>query len=97
MDRKAQQELNDRKARVKSELTVAVIRHNKAMEKLARSLDEALRACKEDMARFGNQRELLARSRMSERVINSSLKMIEGHRLQLWMINDREIEEGLEQ
>ena len=96
MDKNAKAEHDEKVAKVKSNLSVSLIQHNKATEKLVKSLEEALVACKELSVKFGNQRELLARSRMTERVINSSLKMIANNKLQLWMINDREIEEGLE-
>lgn len=96
MDRNAKVEHDEKVAKAKSDISVNLIQHNKATEKLVKSLEEALASCRALSVKFGNQRELLARSRMTERVINSSLKMISSNRLALWMINDREIEEGIE-
>jgi len=95
-DADARTEHNRKVAKTKSDLSVMVIKHNKATEKLLQDLQAALVACRTLSTQFGNQRELLARSRMTERVINSSLKMIASNKLALWMINEKEIEEGLE-
>ena len=97
MDRNEKKEHDEKVAKAKSDISVNLIQHNKATEKLVKSLEEALATCKAISPKFGNQRELLARSRMTERVIVSSLKMIASNKLALWMINDREIEEGIEQ
>ena len=97
MDMNEKRERDEKVAKAKSDISVNLIQYNKATEKIVKSLEEALAACKALSPKFGNQRELLARSRMTERVIVSSLKMIAGNKLALWMINDREIEEGIEQ
>jgi hypothetical protein len=96
MDRNEKKEHDEKVAKVKSDISVNLIQRNKAPEKLVKSLEDALATCKVLSPKFGNQRELLARSRMTERVIVSSLKMIANNRLALWMITDREIEEGIE-
>ena len=96
MDKNEKKEHDEKVAKAKSDISVNLIQYNKATEKIVKSLEEeALAACKALSPKFGNQRELLARSRMTERVIVSSLKMIAGNKLALWMINDREIEEGI--
>ena len=95
MDMNEKRERDEKVAKAKSDISVNLIQYNKATEKIVKSLEEARVACKALSPKFGNQRELLARSRMTERVIVSSLKMIANNRLALWMINDREIEEGI--
>ena len=95
MDKNEKKEHDEKVAKAKSDISVNLIQYNKATEKIVKSLEEALVACKALSSKFGNQRELLARSRMTERVIVSSLKMIANNKLALWMINDREIEEGI--
>ena len=83
-------------ARRKSDISASVIRHNMAMKKLVDSINDTLDACRELSANFGNQRELVARARMTERVLNSSIRMINGNKLQLWMIDDRSIDDDIE-
>lgn len=89
-------ERQERIARAKSDMSVSVIQYNHAIDKMMQSMGDALKACHALSERFGTQRELLARTRMNERVINSSLKMVANNKLQLWMIDDRGLEEGIE-
>lgn len=77
-------------------MTVKVIQYNHVIDEVASSINSAIAKAQKISVDFGNQRELLSRSRMTERVIGASLKMLSNNKLQLWMINDREIEEGLE-
>lgn len=94
-DKKRATEKTNNIARAKSDMTVKVIQYNRAIDEVVSNINNALAKARGISAGFGNQRELLARSRMAERVINASLKMLSSNKLQLWMINDREIEEGL--
>ena len=89
-------ERQERIARAKSDLSVSVIQYNHAIDRMMGKMEEALRECRALAAKFASQRELSARSKMTDRVINSSLKMVASNRLQLWMIDDRGLEEGIE-
>lgn len=89
-------ERQERIARAKSDLSVSVIQYNHAIDRMMGKMEEALRECRALAAKFASQRELSARSKMTDRVINSSLKMVANNRLQLWMIDDRGLEEGIE-
>ena len=89
-------ERQDKIAKAKSDMSVTVIQYNHAIDKMMQGMSDALKACKALSAQFGTQRELMARTRMNERVINSSLKMVANNKLQLWMIDDRGLEEGIE-
>ena len=89
-------ERQERIAKAKSDMSVSVIQYNHAIDKMMQGMGDALRACRALSEKFGTQRELLARTRMNERVINSSLKMVANNKLQLWMIDDRGLEEGIE-
>lgn len=89
-------ERQERIAKAKSDMSVGVIQYNHAVNRMVQKMTEALAICQELSAKFANQRELAARARMTERVIGSSLKMIASNRLQLWMIDERGLEEGIE-
>lgn len=89
-------ERQERIAKAKSDMSVNVIQYNHAIDKMMQSMGEAMRMCRALSEKFGTQRELMARARMNERVMNSSLKMLANNRLQLWMIDDRGLEEGIE-
>ena len=95
-DKKKSTEKKSQIDRAKSDMTVKVIQYNHAIDGIISSINGAFAKAQEISVGFGNQRELLSRSRMTERVIGASLKMLSNNKLQLWMINDREIEEGLE-
>ena len=96
MKKTDKRERQEKIAKAKSDMTVGVIQYNHAIDKMMQGMGEALRACRALSEKFGTQRELLARARMNERVINSSLKMMANNKLQLWMIDDRGLEEGIE-
>jgi len=83
-------------AREKSDISANVIRHNQALKKLVDEMKNVIDECSSFAANFRNQRELQARAKMTERVLNSSIRMINGNKLQLWMIDDRLIEEDVE-
>lgn len=95
-DKKKSTEKKSQIDRAKSDMTVKVIQYNHVIDEVASSINSAIAKAQKISVDFGNQRELLSRSRMTERVIGASLKMLSNNKLQLWMINDREIEEGLE-
>ena len=82
-------------AKRKSDITVSVLKHNQAMKQLVDSMNAALTACKETLSKLTNQRELIARTKMTERVLNSSIRLMTGNKLQLWMIDERGIEEEM--
>lgn len=89
-------ERQERIAKAKSDMSVNVIQYNHAIDKMMHGMGEAMRMCRALSEKFGTQRELMARARMNERVMNSSLKMLANNKLQLWMIDDRGLEEGIE-
>lgn len=89
-------ERQERIAKAKSDMSVSVIQYNHAIDKMMQGMGEAMRMCRALSEKFGTQRELMARTRMNERVMNSSLKMLANNKLQLWMIDDRGLEEGIE-
>lgn len=78
----------------KQQLTVDVIQYNHIMQKLKRSIVQSLGACNDiSQKSFTNQRNLIARKMMSERVLNAALKMIDNNKLYLWMIDEQSLKE----
>lgn len=78
----------------KEELTVDIIQYNHKIEKLLQQMSLMIHECDNiDKSKFVFQRELLSRNRMNMRVINSAIKMIHDNKLQLWMIDDKAIED----
>lgn len=81
----------------KEELTVNVIQYNRTMEQFKKDTQDMLVNCSKLASSFTNQRELMARSKMVERVLVSALNMINNNKLQLWMIDDNAIEDESKQ
>ena len=72
-------------------LTVSVIRHNHAVDRLISQISDGLRECISLSEGFEGQRTLFARAKQTERVLNAALKMISQNKMQLWMIDDAAI------
>ena len=93
-ERKAKME---KMVEAKSEIAVNIMQYNVAMKKLIDKMNDTLECWKGLAGKFRNQRGLAARWRMSERVVNSSIRLLSGNKMQVWMINDDEIENEIEQ
>lgn len=81
--------------KLKEQLTVDVIQYNHIMQKLKTNILQSLVLCNNisEKPSFMNQRDLIARKRMSERVLNATLKMIDNNKLYLWMIDEQSLKE----
>jgi hypothetical protein len=77
-------------------LTVNVIQYNHKIEKLLQEMVMLREECINlDKNGFINQREILSRNKMNIRVINSAINMINHNKIQLWMIDEKAIEENI--
>ena len=85
-------EQESRISRRKADMTVNVIKHNQAIDKLIKEMLNGLRDCLAISKDFEGQRMLFSRAKMQERVLNAALKMISQNKLQLWMIDDSALE-----
>lgn len=74
-----------------ADLSVIVIQQNKEIEKLLKSMMQSLNMCNENMNKYKSQRELLARTEMTRRVIYSSINMLEKNKLRLYMIDENSL------
>lgn len=80
-------------SRAKQEMTVSLLRYNKAVDHAVQQMADLMREFMALSPAFDGQRELYARAKMQERVMNSALKMVAGNRMSLWMIDDRALRE----
>lgn len=78
--------------KAKEELTVKIIQHNKIFDKLAKDMQSAVCKAIESEKEFANQKELYIRTKMLERIISSSAKLLNQNRLQLYMISEENLE-----
>ena len=72
------------RSRSKSDVTVAVVRQNQAIDHMT----SLLSLCASNAALYDGQRELSARSGMTVRVLKSSINMLSQNKLKLWMIDE---------
>lgn len=88
-------ELQLKKNKLKEKLTVQIIQYNHKIERLLQEMSKMIKECSdmEGDNSFLTQRELVSRNKMNIRVINSAIKMIDNNKLQLWMIDDKYLEE----
>ena len=75
----------------RADLSVIVIQQNKEIEKLLKNMIQSLNMCNENMNKYKSQRELLARTEMTRRVIYSSINMLEKNKLRLYMIDENSL------
>ena len=83
-------------SKAKELMTVNVIKHNRAFDKLSNQLKEALFVAENDEKIFQNQRELYMRNKMLTRTIISCLRLVEQNRLQFYMIDENSLDIGNE-
>lgn len=83
-------------SKAKELMTVNVIKHNRAFDKLSNQLKEALFVAENDEKTFQNQRELYMRNKMLTRTIISCLRLVEQNRLQFYMIDENSLDIGNE-
>lgn len=83
-------------SKAKELMTVNVIKHNRAFDKLSNQLKEALSVAENDEKTFQNQRELYMRNKMLTRTIISCLRLVEQNRLQFYMIDENSLDIGNE-
>lgn len=76
------------RSRSKSDVTVAVVRQNQAIDHLIDEMTNLLSLCASNAALYDGQRELSARSGMTVRVLKSSINMLSQNKLKLWMIDE---------
>lgn len=92
--KKKQQQNLEKINKAKEQLTVNVIQYNHIIEKLKKSILQSVSNCELiSKKHFNNQRELIARKRMTQRVLNSTLKMLDNNKLYLWMIDEEIIKQ----
>lgn len=92
--KKKQQQNLEKINKAKEQLTVNVIQYNHIIEKLKKSILQSMSNCELiSKKHFNNQRELIARKRMTQRVLNSTLKMLDNNKLYLWMIDEEIIKQ----
>ena len=96
-EKTARMEHDRRLAKARSGMSIDVIQYNHVMKKLIGEMEKSLDACKQYVSKFGNQRQLVVRSKMTERVISSAIRLLSNNKLQLWMIDDKQIEEGIDE
>lgn len=78
--------------KAKEDLTVSVIQCNKLLNNMQKQLADCYKKCSAISQGFENQTELVARCNMVLRLLTSCTKMIGQQKMQLWMINEDEIE-----
>lgn len=94
--KKKQQQNLEKINKAKEQLTVNVIQYNHIIQRLKRNILQSMNQCQKLSGQlFQNQRELSARKRMTNRVLNSTLKMLDNNKLQLWMIDEQELRRGI--
>lgn len=77
----------------KEKLTVQLIQQNKLIDKLLKNMNQTLQEYHKNENNFNGQRELIARVKMTERILYSSINMISQNKLKLWMIDEKALEE----
>ena len=95
-EKTARMEHDRRLAKARSGMSIDVIQYNHVMKKLIGEMEKSLDACKQYVSKFGNQRQLVTRSKMTERVINSAIRLLNNNKLQLWMIDDGVLDDEME-
>lgn len=79
-------------SKAKEVMTVKIIQHNKEINRLIDNMKKTLSFIANEEKYFAQQKEIFARLKMLERVINSGIKMIEKDKIQFFMINDNTLE-----
>lgn len=93
---KKQKQQQEQLNKLKETLTVNVIQYNHIIQRLKKNILQSMNQCQKSSGQlFQNQRELSARKRMTNRVLNSTLKMLDNNKLQLWMIDEQELRRGI--
>lgn len=88
-----QDELNIKVNKAKEDLSVNIIQYNHKIKDILQRMSVMIQECIDSDKSFNGQRELLSRNKMNIRVLNSAIKMLDNNQLQLWMIDDKSLEE----
>lgn len=92
--REAAQRRREREAKIRRErerIAIEVIRQNRRFDDLLKEIRREVVLSDQMAASVGNQRELVVRVKSSGRALRSLMGILSKNRLQLWMIDDGQI------
>lgn len=90
---KKENELKLKINKAKEDLSVQIIQYNHKIKDVLQKMSVMIQECMDSDKSFVGQRELLSRNKMNIRVLNSAIKMLDNNQLQLWMIDEKTLEE----